>query len=242
MLLLLIVFSLVSCSQSRGSSENHNSNTTLSMGTYILQTNENRSSFLPSIVLKEDGSFTFTFSPLMSTIPSGTYNIKDNQLILSSEVEGKPTSIYIFNIDNGTLIFDSINSDALIPELWTERISAETPFILLSNSSELMSEDCNRKIFRRIKRPPSQRTGKEMAVCIFIMVLEFYISGAHSPGGKIPPRLHPSGSAQVRCSEAKPGSGRDPDHSPLRFQSDCRSQRWTERRPECWKRANSSGP
>ena len=141
MLLLLIVSSLVSCSQSRGSSENHNSNTTLSMGTYILQTNENRSSFLPSIVLKEDGSFTFTFSPLMSTIPSGTYNIKDNQLILSSEVEGKPTSIYIFNIDNGTLIFDSINSDALIPELWTERISAETPFILLSNSSELMSED-----------------------------------------------------------------------------------------------------
>ena len=28
----------------------------------------------------------------------------------------------------------------------------------------------NRKIFRRIKRPPSQRTGNEMAVGIFIMV------------------------------------------------------------------------
>ena len=29
---------------------------------------------------------------------------------------------------------------------------------------------CNRKIFRRIKRPPSQCTGIEMAVGIFIMV------------------------------------------------------------------------
>uniref|UniRef100_UPI00262F2D83 hypothetical protein n=1 Tax=uncultured Flavonifractor sp. TaxID=1193534 RepID=UPI00262F2D83 len=55
----------------------------------------------------------------------------------------------------------------------------------------------NRKISRRIKRPPSQRTGNEMAVGIFIMVLEFYISGAHSPGGKIPPKPHPSGSGPV---------------------------------------------
>ena len=141
LLLLSITFSLVSCSQPRSSSENHNSNAILSMGTYILQRNENSSSFLPSIVLKEDGSFTFSFSPLLSTIPSGTYNIEDNQLILTSELEGTPTSIYVFNVDGEALIFDSINSDALIPELWTERISAETPFILLYNSSELMSED-----------------------------------------------------------------------------------------------------
>lgn len=99
----------------------------------------------------------------------------------------------------------------------------------------------NRKIFRRIKRPPSQRTGNEMAVGIFIMVLDFCITGVRSPGGKIPPKPHPSGSAPVRCSGAKPGSGKGPGHSPLQFQSDCRSQRWTERRPGCWKRASSSG-
>lgn len=33
-----------------------------------------------------------------------------------------------------------------------------------------MSLDGNRKISRRIKRPPSQRAGNEMAVGIFIMV------------------------------------------------------------------------
>ena len=66
-----------------------------------------------------------------------------------------------------------------------------------------------------------------MAVGIFVMVLEFYIPGVRSLGGKIPPRPHPFGSAQVRCSGAKPGSGRGPGHSPLRFQSGCRSQHWT---------------
>lgn len=100
----------------------------------------------------------------------------------------------------------------------------------------------NRKIFRRIKRPPSQRTGNEMAVGIFIMVLDFCITGVRSPGGKIPPKPHPSGSAPVRCSGAKPGSGKGPGHSPLQFQSDRRSQRWTGRRRGCWKRASSSGP
>ena len=100
----------------------------------------------------------------------------------------------------------------------------------------------NRKISRRIKRPPSQYPGIEMAVGIFIIILEFYIPAEHSQEGKILPKPHPSGSAQVRCSEAKPGSGRDPSRSPLRFQSDCRSQRWTGRRRGCWKRASSSGP
>lgn len=100
----------------------------------------------------------------------------------------------------------------------------------------------NRQISGRIKRPPSQCAGNEMAVGIFIMVLDFCITGAHSPGGKIPPKPHPSGSAPVRCAGAKSGSGRDPGHSPLRFQSDCRSQRWTGRRRGCWKRASSSGP
>ena len=41
-----------------------------------------------------------------------------------------------------------------------------------------------------------------MAVGIFIMVLEFYIPGVRSPGGKIPPGLHPSGSDQARCAGA----------------------------------------
>ena len=102
--------------------------------------------------------------------------------------------------------------------------------------------DRKRQISRRIKRPPSQCAGNEMAAGISIMVLEFYIPGVHSPGGKIPPKPYPSGSGPVRCAGAKPGSGRDPGRSPLRFQSDCRSQRWTERRWGCWKRANSSGP
>ena len=100
--------------------------------------------------------------------------------------------------------------------VWCEGERADVLRSIVSHESAR-----NRQISRRIKRPPSQCTGIEMAVGISIMVLEFYIPGVRSPGGKIPPRLHPSGSAQVRCSEAKPGSGRDPGHSPLRFQSDC---------------------
>lgn len=41
-----------------------------------------------------------------------------------------------------------------------------------------------------------------MAVSISVMVLESYIPGAHSPGGKNLPKSHPSGSDQVRYSEA----------------------------------------
>lgn len=100
----------------------------------------------------------------------------------------------------------------------------------------------NRQICGRIKRPPSQGISNEMAVDIFIMVYEFYIPGVRSPGGKIPPRLHPSGSDQARCAGAKPGSGRDPGRSPLRSQSNCRSRRWTGHRRGYWKRASSSGP
>ena len=120
-----------------------------------------------------------------------------------------------------------------LPEPQTERLrqSRRSAFFcqLYVNRILFPQYKCNRQISRRIKRPPSQCTGNEMAVGIFIIVLEFYIPVVRSPGGEIPPRPHPSGSAPARCSEAKPGSGRDPGHSPLRFQSDCRSQRWTER-------------
>ena len=34
--------------------------------------------------------------------------------------------------------------------------------------------------------------------------------------------------AQPRCVRAKPVSGTGPSHFLLRFQSDCRSQRWTD--------------
>ena len=81
-----------------------------------------------------------------------------------------------------------------------------------------------------------------IAVSIFITALEFYIPAEHSPGEKILPRIHPLSSAPVRYSEAKPGSGRAPDHFPLQSQSGCKSQHWTERQPGCWKRASSSAP
>ena len=50
-----------------------------------------------------------------------------------------------------------------------------------------------------------------------------------SPGGKILSRPHLSGSDQARYSGAKPGDRRDPGHSPLRSQLDCKSQHWIER-------------
>ena len=70
----------------------------------------------------------------------------------------------------------------------------------------------------------------------------FCIPSVHSQGGRIPANPHPFGSVQAHCAGTKPDSGKDPGRSPLRSQSDCKSQRWTGPRPGYWRIANSSCP
>lgn len=63
-------------------------------------------------------------------------------------------------------------------------------------------------------------------VGIQLKFVDFYSFGTFI-GKKEPPKFHLSGSALVHYAEAKPSIGKVPDRSPLRFQSGCRSLRWT---------------
>ena len=75
----------------------------------------------------------------------------------------------------------------------------------------------------------------------FISV-EYSIPAALMQGEVSPPRIRLPGSEPVHFAEPKADNGRDPARSPLPFQSDCKSRRWTGLRQEYWQRANSFCP
>lgn len=56
------------------------------------------------VVLNEDGTFTFNFSPISSYLGFGTYRVDDYQVILNTD-DGNYT--YIFNMVDDTLVFDA---------------------------------------------------------------------------------------------------------------------------------------
>lgn len=65
-----------------------------------------------TVVLNEDGTFVFTFSPLSDYIGSGKYTIKNDVLTLKTD-DGKYH--YVFKMKDGTLIFDAEKSSE---QLW----------------------------------------------------------------------------------------------------------------------------
>lgn len=65
-----------------------------------------------TVVLNEDGTFVFTFSPLSSYIGHGKYTVKDDVLTLKTD-DGKYH--YVFKMEDGTLIFDAEQSSE---EVW----------------------------------------------------------------------------------------------------------------------------
>ena len=75
----------------------------------------------------------------------------------------------------------------------------------------------------------------------FISV-EYSIPAALMQGEVSPPRIRLPGSEPVHFAEPKADNGRDPARSPLQFQSDCKSQRWTGLRQVCLRRASSFCP
>ena len=61
----------------------------------------------PSITLEEDGQFTFVFSALSSYIGRGSYEIKENRLVLNTD-DGD--FCYIFDMTDEGLVFDAEES------------------------------------------------------------------------------------------------------------------------------------
>jgi len=96
-LMLLVTLSLVfamACSLQNKAKE-------LKTGKYVMQDTELED--WAWVILKKDNQFQFNRSSALSYMPSGTYSIEDNILILSvSENE-----VYRFMIDGDKLIFES---------------------------------------------------------------------------------------------------------------------------------------
>lgn len=78
------------------------------LGTYQWQ--ESREPSKPSVTLKENHQFHFSYSVLSSYYAVGTYEINDNKLILRTK-DGKFT--YTFEIKKDTLIFNQEESSGL---------------------------------------------------------------------------------------------------------------------------------
>lgn len=75
-----------------------------------------------TVVLNEDGTFVFTFSPLSSYVGNGKYTVKDDVLTLTTD-DGKYH--YVFKMEDGTLIFDAEKSSE---ELWFGQFSDGSVF------------------------------------------------------------------------------------------------------------------
>lgn len=110
---------------------NEQGSTDIKEGTYILQKSE-VVGILPNIVLKDDNEFTFTYSVLSSSIPSGKYQEKDNELILSEDTGTDKAASYVFTIDDGKLVFQQEKSTAL-PAFASEEVYDGAVFVYAEN-------------------------------------------------------------------------------------------------------------
>lgn len=105
LMLILIVLSsaIVGCSRDSKTTEQY-----VPAGTYVMQ--ESEEPIKPSISLKDDNRFTFTYSALSSYLPIGSYEVDNGVLTLITD-DGKYT--YIFAIKDNTLIFNATESSEI---------------------------------------------------------------------------------------------------------------------------------
>ncbi len=104
--ILILACSIVGCSNSE----------VLSIGSYVFE--ESIDVIKPTVSLEENNKFSFTYSALSSYLPSGTYKIDNNRLILNTEdTIGNIKIEYVFEINNGTLVFNAEQSTKIPPSL-----------------------------------------------------------------------------------------------------------------------------
>jgi hypothetical protein len=92
-IIMILVCYVTGCSDSK---------TNLVMGIYELQ-EINTGIKKPTLELKENNEFVFTYSALSSYLPIGTYKIDNTDLILKTD-DGK--NKYIFQIKGNNLVFN----------------------------------------------------------------------------------------------------------------------------------------
>ena len=84
----------------------------LKTGTYVIESSSNTLN-IPYLALKDNNEFVFQFSVFDSNVPIGTYEIKDNLLILTSSNEDKRKATFVFEINDKKLIFKEKESNSL---------------------------------------------------------------------------------------------------------------------------------
>lgn len=100
----------------------------LKTGTYVIE-NSSDTLNIPYLSLKENNEFIFQYSVLASNVPLGTYEIKDNLLILTSNNEDKSKETFVFEINDKKLIFKESGSNKL-PAFSNKYIYDGVTFIL----------------------------------------------------------------------------------------------------------------
>jgi len=95
---VLLLVLLVGCSGK--------SSTGLQIRQYLFE--ESADAFKPSVTLYEDNKFSFMYSALSSYIPTGSYEIDQDSLILKPD-DGMSNK-YVFEITDGALVFKAEES------------------------------------------------------------------------------------------------------------------------------------
>jgi len=103
-LLMILPLISVACSNNQGTDEEQ----FLSAQVYVMLGSDEV--VKPSVVLKDDNRFVFTYSALSSHIGMGTYEKADDKLILKED-DGR--HMYVFIIEDNTLIFSAEESSQL---------------------------------------------------------------------------------------------------------------------------------
>ncbi len=76
----------------------------------IYTTEEMESGLAPYLRINEDETASFTYSPLSSELPMGSYTIEDGRFILTDDELDKE---YSFKVDGSNLIFDADQSSEI---------------------------------------------------------------------------------------------------------------------------------
>lgn len=100
----------------------------LKTGIYVIENSSNTHN-IPYLSLKDNNEFVFQFSVLASNVPLGTYEIKDNLLILTSNNADKSKETFVFEINDKKLTFKESGSNKL-PAFSNKYIYDGVTFIL----------------------------------------------------------------------------------------------------------------
>ncbi len=105
---LLALLSVLGCFLFGCSNNDKKTAKELPIRAYVLQQSDEL--IKPTIMLKENNEFQFSYSVLSSYIPIGLYEIKSDELFLRTDDKKYE---YIFEIKNDTLVFNAEKSSSI---------------------------------------------------------------------------------------------------------------------------------